>query len=176
MNTVLEKASSQQSLRVAGLRVTPARVAVYSLLSEAQAPLSHADVVKALATSGFNRATLYRNLLELSQAGLVLREHFGDKVWRFSVLPHGQHQHEGEGLLPWGESTCCGPVNPHQQHPHFVCETCGSVHCYALAVDLKQLVTEEDLPFIREVSLKGVCAHCRASLSYIHHKGHKKEG
>ena len=49
-------------LRAAGVRLTGPRVAVLEILRQVRAPLSHGDMVVALEGSGYDRATLFRNL------------------------------------------------------------------------------------------------------------------
>ena len=47
-------------------------------------PAVSCSVADRLATKEFDRATIYRNLVELAEAGLVNRIELGDHVWRFS--------------------------------------------------------------------------------------------
>jgi len=54
--------------------------------ASAEGPMSHADVAGELASHGLDRATVYRNLMDLADAGLVSRADHGDHVWRFSLL------------------------------------------------------------------------------------------
>jgi Fur family ferric uptake transcriptional regulator len=92
-----------------GLRVTAARVAVLSRLTESPHPVSHADLVTAMAGDVCDKATIYRALIDLVEAGLALRTDLGDHVWRFERRDDGA---------------------PHeQQHPHLVCVDCGDVSC-----------------------------------------------
>jgi len=98
-------------IRAVGLRCTAARLAVMQHLDVAVGPRTHAEVSAALAHRGFDRATIYRNLTELTEAKLVTRVELGDHVWRFEIKRPG---HRGGG----GED-----------HPHFVCTTCGEVSC-----------------------------------------------
>ncbi|MCC6647470.1 MAG: transcriptional repressor [Polyangiaceae bacterium] len=100
------------ALRAAGLRATPSRVAVLGLLSSASAPVSHGDAAAALEGGGWDRATLYRNLLDLTRAGLARRDDLGDHVWRFELA-------RGHDVT---------------LHPHFVCDECGEVSCLDGAV------------------------------------------
>jgi Fur family ferric uptake transcriptional regulator len=95
-------------IRQAGLRATPARIATYEVLLDAKAPLTHGDVTERLAGAGFDRATVYRNLVDLSEAGLVFRSDHGDHAWRFELRARGHHESE---------------------HIHFVCVDCGDVSC-----------------------------------------------
>ncbi len=131
-------------LQRAGLRATAPRLAVLALLQAAGRPLSHLDVTTALAGRGFDRATLYRNLMDLTRVGLARRTEFGDRVWRFQTLD---------------------AAHVADVHPHFVCTTCGEVQCLpsqAVAVSARakgpRALRRGDV----EVQLRGVCDRCLA--------------
>lgn len=130
-------------IRNAGLRCTSARVSVLEHLERAISPQSHAEVSDALASRGFDRATIYRNLVELTEAGLLSRVELGDHVWRFEM------RRIGEG---------------HQQdHPHFVCVDCGEVSCLpANSISVKSQLGAKPLVFrdVTEILLKGHCGQC----------------
>jgi Fur family ferric uptake transcriptional regulator len=100
--------AARARLREAGLRCTAARLAVLAHLMEATGPKTHAEVSDSLADRGFDRATIYRNLTELTEATIVSRVELGDHVWRFELRRAGTHG---------------------QDHPHFLCTTCGEVSC-----------------------------------------------
>ena len=70
--------------------------------------MSHGDVADRLANQAWDRATIYRNLTDLAEAGLVRRTDVGDHVWRFEAVS-GAHEPGA--------------------HPHFVCTECGTVEC-----------------------------------------------
>jgi len=95
-------------VRAKGLRATPSRLAVLELLRASETPMSHGDVADRLATQAWDRATIYRNLTDLSEAGLLRRTDIGDHVWRFEAL---SEDHEAGA------------------HPHFICTECGTVEC-----------------------------------------------
>ena len=97
------------SLQKAGLRKTAPRLAVLRKLIVARTPLSHSDMVEMLSPEGFDPTTIYRNLKDLADAGLVSRRDLGDHTWRYELA------HEGE--------------QHSKVHPHFVCEDCGTVAC-----------------------------------------------
>jgi Fur family transcriptional regulator, ferric uptake regulator len=129
-----------KTLRDAGLRKTGPRLAVLAVLERAKAPLSHADVAEALANDGFDRATVYRNLIALTEVGLVRRNDLGDHVWRFELVRADA---------------------PHERvHPHFVCTDCGVVSCLpdvTVRIDGERgSVASKAL----EVHLRGVCGEC----------------
>lgn len=133
----------QAEIRQHGMRSTGPRVAVLSHLIKATAPLSHNEIYEALSHRGFDRATIYRNLMDLADAGMVVRSDLGDHVWRFERKRAGGAHAAG--------------------HPHFVCVDCGDVKCLPdLAVKVvptsstpKALRTKEI-----EVQVKGRCDAC----------------
>ena len=144
-------------VRAAGLRCTAARLAVLQNLMAARGPRTHAEVAAALTDRGFDRATIYRNLTELTEARLVSRRDLGDHVWRFEIQP-----------APAGHG--------HQEdHPHFVCTTCGAVSCLEevdVAITPKPGLARRKggpksarsaagaIGSVQEVLLKGRCTQC----------------
>ena len=121
-----------------GIRVTEQRLALLRELAKLRLPVSHAELTERLASSGLDRATVYRNLLALTEAGLLVRTQLGDNVWRFE--------------LPRGET------GEHGAHAHFVCTDCGDVACLADdAVVLKGLSARST---VSEVQLRGSCGTC----------------
>jgi len=95
-------------LRSVGLRATAPRLAVLGHLVDCQTAQTHGDVAARLEVD-FDRATVYRNLMDLTNAGLVHRSDIGDHVWRFEWV--GMRGHVAE------------------THPHFICGSCGTVTC-----------------------------------------------
>jgi Fur family ferric uptake transcriptional regulator len=93
-------------LAAAGMRRTPARLALLQVLQQATRALSHADI-EALLEGPLDRVTVYRSLDSFVEAGLVQRQVGSDRVSRFALL---------DG------------VN-HQAHSHFHCDDCGNVFC-----------------------------------------------
>jgi len=155
-------------VREAGLRCTAARLAVLQHMLTVTGPETHAEVSTALDHRGFDQATIYRNLTELTEAKLVTRVDLGDHVWRFEVKRHGDGSGHGG------------------DHPHFVCTSCGEVSCLD---DVNVAITQrpvgdttaasaggiaaakggkkspaagkrQGIPAVTEVLLKGTCGNC----------------
>lgn len=131
-------------LREAGLRATSARAAVLRCLMAAKAPLTHGDVCERLSDLGYDRATLYRNLMDLTDVGLALRSDLGDHLWRFELS--GSEVHHDTSA-----------------HPHFVCSGCGEVSCLPEgAVDVKaargapRALKQKQV----EIQIRGLCNDC----------------
>ena len=70
--------------------------------------MSHAELAGQLEPRGFDRASLFRNLADLTEAGLITRTDLGDHMWRFHVGRPGE---------------------PRSPHPHFICVACGKALC-----------------------------------------------
>jgi Fur family ferric uptake transcriptional regulator len=136
-------AEIRQLLSQAGLRTTAARLAVVRRLKRTKSPLSHAEVAEELVPLGFDKATVFRNLTDLVDAGLVSRTELGDHVWRFE-LRDPKHDESG-------------------QHPHFVCVDCGGVTCLH---DVEMPKTAQKswtkVGRVTEILLKGHCNTCAA--------------
>ncbi len=133
----------RERLREAGLRATSARVAVLRTLLVSGGPMSHAEVFESVGDEGFDRATVYRNLMDLSEAALLKRTDVGDHIWRFEAA--------GDG-----DSNAIA-------HPHFVCSDCGVVECLPTgAVSVNQTPgTPSSLEnAATEIHLRGICDDC----------------
>jgi Fur family ferric uptake transcriptional regulator len=134
---------ARQRLRAAGLRATPARVAILGVLSRAKGPISHQEASERLNRAGIDKSTVLRCFQDLAQAGLVRRMELGDHVWRYESLPAtSQTDHSG------------------QSHPHLLCVECGSVTC--LTDEDVELNVSKSIGAIEDVLLKGHCANCCA--------------
>ncbi len=127
-------------VRARGLRATPSRLAVLELLRSQASPMSHGDVADRLASQAWDRATIYRNLIDLAESGLLRRTDVGDHVWRFEAVTD---EHDAA-------------------HPHFLCTECGTVECLP---ELELAVRRNRAPrALRqrqvEVHVRGLCDAC----------------
>lgn len=130
------------TIRGAGLRSTAPRIAVLKRLMQATTPVSHGELVAQLADEGMDRTTVYRNLVDLTDAGLVRRTDLGDHVWRFEL-----QRGTGEAL----------------RHPHFTCTDCGTVACLpevTVSVKQGQRVPRALQKQRVEIQLRGKCDDC----------------
>lgn len=132
----------REALRSAQLRATAPRLAVLACLEAASTPLTHAEVHAALLPQGLDRATVYRNLVDLVEAGLATKRDLGDHLWRFERTSSATDEHE---------------------HPHFVCVECGQIECLPEATvavrpsaDVPRAFADQRL----DVQLRGRCDGC----------------
>lgn len=131
----------QARLRGAGLRCTGGRLAVLRALEAAKMPVTHAELAAELVPLGYDKTTVYRNLTDLAEAGLVVRNELGDHLWRFELRR---------------------PNAEHGEHPHFLCTTCGEVRCLSdtnVSIDPPR-GRQAAIGKITEVLLKGQCGKC----------------
>jgi Fur family ferric uptake transcriptional regulator len=130
----------KQAIREAGLRATPARIATLQFLRDATSPQTHAVVAEFLAPLGVDKATAFRNLNDMTEAGLLRRTELGDHVWRFEPIV-GDAAHG---------------------HPHFLCVDCGAVSCLD-DIKLTSSSQRSSSAFgeVTEILLRGHCKDCR---------------
>jgi Fur family ferric uptake transcriptional regulator len=141
-------------IRGAGLRSTPARLAVLQALEQRSTPVTHADLAGELVPQGFDKATVYRNLIDLTDAGMLSRTELGDHVWRFELRQEND-RHSGD-------------------HPHFLCLDCGEVSCLSdVEVQIASIDGKKSsgrhargkgsagIGRVTEVLLKGHCDRCQ---------------
>jgi Fur family ferric uptake transcriptional regulator len=123
-----------------GVRVTEQRMILLRELAKHPQPVSHAELTEWIAGAGMDRATIYRNLVSLTEHGLLVRTQLGDSVWRYE-LPRGV-------------------LGEHGDHAHFVCTECGEIACLSKQdVSLSGAVAKNE---ITEVQLRGRCGLCRS--------------
>ncbi len=144
---IAEREAVRNRIRAAGLRSTPARIAVIEILTRSDQPLSHAEVARQLTPQGIDPATVYRNLTDLAERGIVSRLEVGDHVWRFELRDAGTEV---------------------AHHPHFVCVDCGQVTCLDDLPWSLGRSPRAKLPApigqVTEVLLKGHCRDCEKAL------------
>ena len=87
-------AAARETIRAAGLRATPQRLAILSVVARAGgAHLSAEDVwLRLREESGeMDRSTVYRVLADLTEAGLLEQVRLGDGVSRFEIQDVAHH-------------------------------------------------------------------------------------
>ena len=134
-------------LRSVGLRCTNARLAVLSVMSQAERPLSHTEVVQRIDVQHGHQATVFRTLVSLTETGLTQVASRAGGIDRYELKTSEEsslHRHI---------------------HPHFVCDECGVVSCLPEA--LVSINTESNWakwrPLIEtaEFQFVGQCLDCK---------------
>jgi Fur family transcriptional regulator, ferric uptake regulator len=138
-------ADLQALLRSNGLRSTAPRIAVLEYVHKHAGPNSHAELFEALISRGFDRATIYRNLIDLADTGILTRTDLGDHVWRFELK---------QGV---------GGAAHTDEHPHFVCVDCGEVSCLkgvSFKIEGQSGAPKSLVKNNVAVQIKGQCDNC----------------
>jgi Fur family ferric uptake transcriptional regulator len=147
----MDKERIRDLIRRAGMRATASRIAVIEKLREAGRPMTHGELSDELVPRGFERSSIFRNLVDLTQAGLVSRSDFGDHTWRY-------HTGNGEDLR--------GLESNDARHPHFVCIDCGGVQCLdAVEVTVRAAPKRAPKAILQknvEINFRGYCDACNA--------------
>ena len=130
-----------EELHELGLRATPARIGVLHAIRSFGRPVTHAELTERVRDSGWDAATVYRNLMTLVEAGVVGRTDHGDRRWRFEAVDEEQ-AHE---------------------HPHFFCTDCGTISCLPeVEIRMRRTTASPRAVASRHVEfqLRGVCDDC----------------
>jgi Fe2+ or Zn2+ uptake regulation protein len=138
------EAATRETIRAAGLRATPQRLAVLAVVGCAGgAHLSAEDVWQRLrqGTGEMDRSTVYRVLADLTEAGLLEQVRLGDGVARFEIQEVAHH--------------------------HAVCTRCGAtedVNVEAVQALASRLRRETGFALGHHpLLLPGLCAACAVS-------------
>ena len=126
---------------IKGVRATPFREQVLSLLLQRGHPMTHAEILQTLPNAA-DRVTLYRTLETLRDAGILHQVQGADGVWRFCA-----HELDGGGC-PGG-------------HPHFLCLACGSMVCLTGQPLQRVEVPVDVLVQGKQLVVYGLCASCK---------------
>jgi Fe2+ or Zn2+ uptake regulation protein len=128
----------KRSLEACGLRCTPQRFAVMAFLMEHTGHPTAADILEAVnrVDPRSSRATIYNNLSDLVEAGLVREVAVEGRAARFDV----------KGM----------------PHHHFICDRCGNVEDMEWYDVPKPAPGTLGKRIVRdcELILRGLCAKC----------------
>ena len=130
--------AEKDPLRHAGLKSTPGRRGVLSALEKASSPLSPEQILAKVGSEVCDRATIYRILESLGEAGLVQRVILAGKTL---YLPEESSHH----------------------HHHIVCRKCRSTVCLdeCLISPLEKKAKQLGFHDIRHsLQLTGLCSKC----------------
>ena len=136
----MDAAAIKQSLDAGGLRCTPQRYAVMAFLMEHNRHPTAVEIFAAVnrVDPRSSKATIYNNLRDLVQAGLVREVAVEGRVARFDVI----------GL----------------RHHHFICDRCGNVEdmeWYDVPRPVSSSLGNRTLREC-EVIFRGLCNRCAA--------------
>ncbi len=131
-------------LRGHGVRITRPRIAVVRLLAASSEPLSHSEALTRLSATDCDPATIYRNLVRLTEVGIV------------RIVSHAEGQARYALITPGADEE--------HLHPHFHCEACGRLTCLPAALTLSPPDTRWRASLATAtIQLRGACPDCLAT-------------
>ncbi len=142
LSTATFEADALSTLRGVGLRVTPIRLQVLQTLHRSRRPMSIKGLLAHMGKNAPDQVTLYRTLTTFVTTGLVRRVD----------LQHGHAHYELH--------------DPHNEHHHLVCVSCGRVEDFHTCKinDMLPTALREASDFARVTShsleLYGICKSC----------------
>ena len=134
-------APHKEAIRAKGLRITPARLAVLSVLAEAEKPLDISQIIEEIVKRHIDadQATIYRIIENFMKKDLIIKLQFQEKKFYYEV-----------------KST---------EHHHAICSKCGRIEDVSTC-NIKRLEKEIDrtkgfLVAKHSLEFYGVCQNCR---------------
>jgi Fe2+ or Zn2+ uptake regulation protein len=128
-------------LRSRGLKATPQRLALLTVLAESNRPLALHDIETAEETKHVNQSTLYRAVKDCTEAGIIRPVNLRHTHAHYEMVSEDEHHH----LI----CTVCGTVE------NFVSTVCSTIERDALKVStLFTEVSDHSFEFY------GICTHC----------------
>jgi Fur family transcriptional regulator, ferric uptake regulator len=139
-----ESKVAEAVLKQSGLKRTPVRIGVLSVLAHSEQPMDVVDILKQLP-SFTEPVTVYRTLNTFVGKKILHRVRGEDRSWRYALGDQSQPSDH--------------------QHAHFVCDSCGKVECISNAkLPPKLLEKVQPAPGYRidypELLLHGTCPKC----------------
>ncbi len=125
-----------------GLSITESRRKILDMFLCAKGALAHADIERS-SSEHFDRVTIYRTLQTFVDKGIVHSIPTADNSVRYALCKED-----------------CHPGHHHDNHVHFVCDTCGVMYCLEHTTVPPIAITEGFK--IRQVDMliSGVCKNC----------------
>ena len=134
----MKKENFEQLLEKRGLKKTKVRMELIQHFLSMDHAQSYNDLRAALAKE-VDKSTLYRNLTNFEQAGII----------------HRINDHSGVAKYAFGEAPTQGG-----EHAHFVCECCETVYCMEGLTPLQIKVPEGFKTKKVQTIVRGICADC----------------
>ena len=135
-------------LKEAGLKVTDQRRRILSFLLENHGPFTVEEMAAGMKDSGFDLATIYRNMTAFEEAHLVQKVHFADGVVRFEIDHHAcaeDHGHSGH-------------------HHHLLCTVCKKIVPLEICLSNETLHQVNKLGYAdlkHNLEFSGICPSCQ---------------
>ncbi len=130
-------------LKNSGLSITDSRKKILELFVEANGALAHADIEKKTEAI-FNRVTVYRTLQTFVEKGIIHSIPTTDNSVLYALCKHN-----------------CNASHHHDNHVHFICNTCNNTICLDDVVVPAVKLPKNFSKIQAAMVVTGVCGSCR---------------
>jgi len=135
-------------LKSVGLKITDQRRRILSFLLENHGPFTVEEMASGMKDSGFDLATIYRNMTAFEESKLVQKVHFGDGTIRWEIDHHAcdeDHGHSGH-------------------HHHLLCTVCKKIVPLDICLSGDTLALVNKLGYANlthNLEFSGICPACQ---------------
>lgn len=130
-------------LRKNQLSVTEGRKKILELFLSSEGALAHADIERRTGEN-FDRVTVYRTLHTFVERGIIHQIPTTDNSVLYALCKDN-----------------CGEGHHHDNHVHFICETCGRTTCLEEVTVPAVKLPRGFNPRHAEMVVSGICVDCR---------------
>jgi Fur family transcriptional regulator, ferric uptake regulator len=132
----------EEILRRNQLSVTDTRKKILELFLKSNGAIEHADIGRK-AGEKFDRVTVYRTLQSFVEKGIVHTIPTSDNTIKYALCKDE-----------------CGHGHHHDNHVHFICDTCGETTCLE-HVTVPEVMLPRGFKMTRsEMVVSGICGNC----------------
>ena len=139
--TSIPMADIERIIRNANIRSNMVRTYVLRCLFSYGRPLSHGEILEDGDMEDFDRVTVYRTLAKLQEAKLVHIIEGTDGIRRYCAHYPGKHNCPGD-------------------HPHFICQECGTMICLTGQKMPRVEVPDDVIVKGKQFLVYGICKDC----------------
>ncbi len=134
---------STDILKNYGLSITESRKQILELFLASKGALAHADIEKN-SSATFDRVTIYRTLQTFVEKGIVHTIPTVDNSVLYALCKDD-----------------CKAGHHHDNHVHFICDTCSTTYCLD-NVSIPQVTLPEGFVIKQaDVVVSGICKNCK---------------
>lgn len=130
-------------LRKNQLSVTEGRKKILELFLSSEGALAHADIERRTGES-FDRVTVYRTLHTFVERGIIHQIPTTDNSVLYAMCKDN-----------------CGEGHHHDNHVHFICESCGRTTCLDEVTVPAVKLPRGFSPKHAQMVVNGICGDCR---------------
>lgn len=135
-----EKEKLKNTLRDRGLRATPKRLEMLTLIANYGSAIPYATIQKNF--KNYDRVTLYRTIKTLVDSGIIHKASVNSDDIYYAMCKHH-----------------CSQSGHHHRHVHFKCTSCLKVSCLDVVAPVKIDIPKVVIQQV-DIEVSGLCEKC----------------